>query len=253
MGKKPQCMDCSLLSQHRNPNGAPYCKKHFYDWQVRSLLEGGGGFDSWVCDTESCGQRVPFDKTTCHYCRKKKPTAPAPPPAPPSASPPPPPPLVSSSAASSSDDSVPTQSLEQPENGGGGGVPSLAPMAATTPDFTTTLIACHSKDDNIRTAAEAALKSAEQTDPAAFIIALANELATEGKDVTARQLAGLHLKNLLDEDRKDDASHEKWKWKSIPAEQRSFIKSAVIGAIRSPVPLARHTMSHNQCNFFFIH
>mmetsp|Transcript_39831 Transcript_39831/g.83258 ORF Transcript_39831/g.83258 Transcript_39831/m.83258 type:complete len:882 (-) Transcript_39831:529-3174(-) len=108
-------------------------------------------------------------------------------------------------------------------------------------DLTTTLLNCQNPDPTVRTAAEAALASAEQTNLAEFFVALANELATEGKDVTVRQLAGLHFKNLLVA--KDDAlqAEKHNKWKAIPGEQRAVIKSTVIGAIRSSVPVARHT------------
>ena len=56
-----------------------------------------------------------------------------------------------------------------------------------------------------------------------------------------RQLAGLHFKNLLVA--KDDAlqAEKHQKWKALPPEQRAVIKLAVLGAIRSPVPTARHT------------
>lgn len=108
-------------------------------------------------------------------------------------------------------------------------------------DLTTTLVNCQNPDPAVRTAAEAALASAEQTNLAEFFVALAGELASEGKDVTVRQLAGLHFKNLLVA--KDDALQvEKHnKWKAIPAERRAVIKASVLGAIRSPVQVARHT------------
>mmetsp|Transcript_29845 Transcript_29845/g.63298 ORF Transcript_29845/g.63298 Transcript_29845/m.63298 type:complete len:879 (+) Transcript_29845:294-2930(+) len=111
----------------------------------------------------------------------------------------------------------------------------------SAPDLTTTLQACQNPDPTVRTAAEAALASAEQTNLAEFFVALANELATEGKDKHVRQLAGLHFKNLLVA--KDDTlqTEKHNKWKAIPPEQRAVIKSTVIGAIRSSVPVARHT------------
>ena len=115
-------------------------------------------------------------------------------------------------------------------------------------DLTTTLLSCQNPDLAVRTAAEAALASAEQTNLAEFFLALANELATEGKDVTVRQLAGLHFKNLLVAKNEALQAEKHDKWKAIPAEQRSVIKSMVIGAIRSPVPVARHTVSRNQWN-----
>jgi len=111
----------------------------------------------------------------------------------------------------------------------------------STPDLTTTLLSCQNPDPTVRTAAEAALASAEQTNLAEFFVALANELATEGKEITVRQLAGLHFKNLLVA--KDDAlqTEKHNKWKAIPPEQRAVIKSTVIGAIRSADHIARHT------------
>ena len=108
-------------------------------------------------------------------------------------------------------------------------------------DLTETLINCQSPDPSLRTAAEAALASAEQTNLAEFFLALAKELASEDKIVNVRQLAGLHFKNLLVA--KDDAlqAEKHNKWKAIPPEQRSAIKSTIIGAIRSPTQIARHT------------
>ncbi|KAL7431561.1 hypothetical protein ACHAXM_002947 [Skeletonema potamos] len=111
----------------------------------------------------------------------------------------------------------------------------------STPDLTTTLLSCQSPDPTVRTQAEAALASAEQNNLADFFVALANELAAEGKDLTVRQLAGLHFKNLLVA--KDDTlqAEKHNKWKALPTEKRAVIKSTVIGAIRSPVQVARHT------------
>lgn len=108
-------------------------------------------------------------------------------------------------------------------------------------ELTSILSNCQNPDPTVRSQAEAALATAEQTNLAEFFLALANELASEGKDVTVRQLAGLHFKNLLVA--KDDAlqADKHNKWKAIPGEQRAVIKSTVIGAIRSPTGIARHT------------
>ena len=72
-------------------------------------------------------------------------------------------------------------------------------------------------------------------------ILLLTQLASEEIQVNVRQLAGLHFKNLLVA--KDDAlqAEKHNKWKAIPPEQRSVIKSTVIGAIRSTQHIARHT------------
>ena len=73
------------------------------------------------------------------------------------------------------------------------------------------------------------------------LILLLIQLASEEIQVNVRQLAGLHFKNLLVA--KDDAlqAEKHNKWKAIPPEQRSVIKSTVIGAIRSTQHIARHT------------
>jgi importin subunit beta-1 len=111
----------------------------------------------------------------------------------------------------------------------------------SAPDLTTTLLSAQSPDLATRQAAESALQSAEQTNLADFFIALATELATEGKDINARQLAGLHFKNLLVA--KDDAlqTEKHDRWKALPPEQRAAIKTTAISAIRSPEQRARHT------------
>lgn len=110
----------------------------------------------------------------------------------------------------------------------------------SAPDLTSTLLSAQASDLQTRQAAEAALTAAE-ANLADFFLALATELATEGKDINARQLAGLHFKNLLVA--KDDAlqtdKHDRWK--ALPTEQRAAIKSTVISAIRSPAQIARHT------------
>ena len=111
----------------------------------------------------------------------------------------------------------------------------------SAPDLTATLLACQNSDPSVRQAAEMALKSAEEHNLSDFLIALATELGTEGKNESARQLAGLHFKNLLVA--KDDAlqveKHDRWK--AVPSGIRSVIKSTVLGTIRSPVTVARHT------------
>ena len=74
-----------------------------------------------------------------------------------------------------------------------------------------------------------------------FIVAMAIELATEGKDIRARQLAGLWLKNELVA--KDDAlqSQKHEMWKSLPEETRSPIKQALLQALQSSETIARQT------------
>ena len=96
-------------------------------------------------------------------------------------------------------------------------------------------------DPAVRTAAEQALQSAEQSNFPEFAGALATELSTEGKDLTARQLAGIHFKNLLTsrDDALQAAKHDKWK--TTDGGARASIKALLLAAIRSPEQVARHT------------
>lgn len=74
-----------------------------------------------------------------------------------------------------------------------------------------------------------------------FSNALAVELATDGKDIRARQLAGIYMKNLLSavdpqlQMQKHDA------WKALPDESRRGVKVNLLQALRSQENLARHT------------
>ena len=99
----------------------------------------------------------------------------------------------------------------------------------------------HSSDAAIRTQAEQALAAAETNNYAAFALALANELGTEGRDLPVRQLAGIHFKNLLvaKEDSLQTAKHHAWM--NMDAQARSNIKAALLASIRSPQTIARHT------------
>ena len=96
-------------------------------------------------------------------------------------------------------------------------------------------------DAAIRNQAEQALAAAETNNYPEFALALANELVTEGKDLTVRQLAGIHFKNLLvaKEEGLQIAKHKAWK--EMDAQARSSVKAALLASIRSPQPIARHT------------
>ena len=56
----------------------------------------------------------------------------------------------------------------------------------------------------------------------------------EDREATTRQLAGLHIKNLLVA--KDEAlqAEKHNRWKAMPPDQRSAIKQTILSAIRSP-------------------
>jgi len=89
--------------------------------------------------------------------------------------------------------------------------------------------------------AERALREYEERNLPEYITAVALELATEGKDVRARQLAGLCLKNVLvaKDDALQQAKHEAWK--TIAPETRRAVKNSLLQALRSNEAIARHT------------
>lgn len=71
--------------------------------------------------------------------------------------------------------------------------------AAVAPlDLTPILVAAQSPDASVRQAAEGQLTSLRASNPPAFLLSLASELAAEAKPAEARQIAGLILKNALD-------------------------------------------------------
>ena len=98
-----------------------------------------------------------------------------------------------------------------------------------------------SLDPDIRKEAERALQNAEEVNYAAFTLALSQELASEGKDLTVRQLAGIHLKNLLvaKNDALQGAKLEKWK--STDGQTRAAVKHLLLQALVSNEATARHT------------
>jgi len=108
-------------------------------------------------------------------------------------------------------------------------------------DLTTTLQNCQSPDPNVRQQAEQALQQAETSNYPEFVGALATELSTEGRPTFVRQLAGLHIKNLLvaRDDALQRSKHDKWKTTDPAA--RTRIKELVLSALRSPEQVARHT------------
>eukprot|EP00560_Eucampia_antarctica_P001553 CAMPEP_0197832544 /NCGR_PEP_ID=MMETSP1437-20131217/15264_1 /TAXON_ID=49252 ORGANISM="Eucampia antarctica, Strain CCMP1452" /NCGR_SAMPLE_ID=MMETSP1437 /ASSEMBLY_ACC=CAM_ASM_001096 /LENGTH=868 /DNA_ID=CAMNT_0043435975 /DNA_START=24 /DNA_END=2630 /DNA_ORIENTATION=+ len=108
-------------------------------------------------------------------------------------------------------------------------------------DLTATLLGCQNPDPAIRGQAEQALVTAENTSYAEFAKALAAELSVEGKDLTVRQLAGIHFKNLLvaKDDTLQASKHDKWK--ATDAATRAAIKSLLLNSLRSSESIARHT------------
>mmetsp|Transcript_21633 Transcript_21633/g.30313 ORF Transcript_21633/g.30313 Transcript_21633/m.30313 type:complete len:878 (+) Transcript_21633:104-2737(+) len=108
-------------------------------------------------------------------------------------------------------------------------------------DLTATLLGCQNPDPNVRNQAEQALQQAEVSNYPEFTLALAKELGTEGNDLTVRQLAGIHFKNLLvaiDISRQEE-KHDKWK--KMDPSARSAVKGVLINTVSSSETVARHT------------
>mmetsp|Transcript_26976 Transcript_26976/g.41827 ORF Transcript_26976/g.41827 Transcript_26976/m.41827 type:complete len:863 (-) Transcript_26976:400-2988(-) len=108
-------------------------------------------------------------------------------------------------------------------------------------DLTATLLGCQNPDPTTRNAAEQALRQAEEANFPQFMMALAQELAGEGKDINGRQLAGLHLKNLLSAKDAITRGQKTAKWKALDAAVRGPIKGVMLGVLISPEATARHT------------
>lgn len=108
-------------------------------------------------------------------------------------------------------------------------------------DLAATLLACQNPDPQIRVAAEQTLSTAEKNNLPQFFHALATELANENGDAGARQLAGLHFKNLLSAKDDELLQSKVSMWKGIPSEGRNSIKGILLVALASPVYVARHT------------
>lgn len=87
--------------------------------------------------------------------------------------------------------------------------------------------------------AEAALTEYQNRNYPEFVNAMALELATEGKDVRARQLAGLYLKNLLYGHSESVQIQKHEAWKSLADDARRGVKESLLNAMRSPEAVAR--------------
>jgi len=108
-------------------------------------------------------------------------------------------------------------------------------------DLTSTLQACQNPDPSIRNAAEQALLAAEQNSLPQFMTALVQELGAEGKDINGRQLAGLHLKNLLAAKDATIRAAKVEKWRTMDPAAKGQIKGFLLQILISADPTARHT------------
>jgi len=102
-------------------------------------------------------------------------------------------------------------------------------------DITTILQSTQSPDADVRTSAEAQLKSAQESNYAGFLGSLAGEIANEQKPPETRRLAGLILKNALDARDAARKTELQDKWLALDPNTRSQIKNAVWTTLGSPV------------------
>jgi importin subunit beta-1 len=82
--------------------------------------------------------------------------------------------------------------------------------------------------------AEAQVKQFEQADFPKYMAALAVEVATEGKPMAARQLAGLLIKNAVAAQAESLQQERIQRWQALDGPSREAVKHPLLQAIRSP-------------------
>ena len=89
-------------------------------------------------------------------------------------------------------------------------------------------------DDLIRRAAEAHLVQAEETQYGPFLIALCTELASEDRPLNVRQMAGLHIKNLISAKNPAVVLQKEQRWKECDGATKDGARGAFLQALVSP-------------------
>mmetsp|Transcript_31990 Transcript_31990/g.98725 ORF Transcript_31990/g.98725 Transcript_31990/m.98725 type:complete len:779 (-) Transcript_31990:668-3004(-) len=108
-------------------------------------------------------------------------------------------------------------------------------------DLGSILLNAQSRDLAARNLAEQQLGQWENQSLAQFMVALAQELAREGLDGNSRQLAGLHLKNLLLARDAAVAAEKRRRWYAdVDDRSRAQIKALSLDVLRSPTAQAAH-------------
>eukprot|EP00428_Durinskia_dybowskii_P064152 CAMPEP_0170368380 /NCGR_PEP_ID=MMETSP0117_2-20130122/7427_1 /TAXON_ID=400756 /ORGANISM="Durinskia baltica, Strain CSIRO CS-38" /LENGTH=852 /DNA_ID=CAMNT_0010623045 /DNA_START=84 /DNA_END=2642 /DNA_ORIENTATION=+ len=93
----------------------------------------------------------------------------------------------------------------------------------------------------IRSQAEAYLNQAIEAQYGQFLLALCAELATEGKQVGSRQLAGLYIKNLITASDEAILENKINKWLQCDSATKDQIRAGFLQAVQSPVQVVSHT------------
>ncbi|KAJ1446132.1 armadillo-type protein [Pelagophyceae sp. CCMP2097] len=111
-------------------------------------------------------------------------------------------------------------------------------------DLSAVLLQAQAPDPQLRGVAEAQLLAWEQQSLAPFALALAQHLASEEAQPNSRQLAGLHLKNLVSSREAVSALEKKSRYfTSVDADTRTQLKAFTLSALRSGAPQAANTAS----------
>eukprot|EP00252_Welwitschia_mirabilis_P025793 TRINITY_DN8203_c0_g1_i1.p1 TRINITY_DN8203_c0_g1~~TRINITY_DN8203_c0_g1_i1.p1 ORF type:complete len:875 (+),score=189.55 TRINITY_DN8203_c0_g1_i1:181-2805(+) len=108
-------------------------------------------------------------------------------------------------------------------------------------EVTQILLDAQSIDGTVRKHAEENLKQIQDSNPAAFLLSLAGELANNDKRVESRKLAGLILKNALDAKEAHRKAELVRRWISLEPPVKNQIKGCVLQTLSSPVADARST------------
>ena len=96
-------------------------------------------------------------------------------------------------------------------------------------------------DHDIRTQAEKYLVDAEEKQYGQFLIALCTEFATEDRPLRNRQLAGIHIKNLIHSRDADAYNVKKLRWEQCPEDTKYQARAAFMQALNSPHVTVSHT------------
>ena len=110
-------------------------------------------------------------------------------------------------------------------------------------DLATVLSSAQSPDIDVRSQSEAYLNHAVETQYGPFLLALVFELATEGKPVSNRQLAGIFMKNLISAQDDDILEEKQAKWLMCENVDniKDNIRAGFLQAIKSPLHIVSHT------------
>eukprot|EP01039_Chlorochromonas_danica_P011194 gene11194-12482_t len=108
-------------------------------------------------------------------------------------------------------------------------------------DLATVLKNAQHQNLEIRQQAEAFLNQAIEARYGDFLLALATEVASEDKEASNRQLAGLYIKNIISAQDSTIQEAKIAKWLLCPPQFKEGIRNELLKAVQSPVQVVSHT------------